>query len=332
MKKLLIVLGLALIALNATAQLMPDGNVQIVAYWELGDEAAYRFKSRNEKIEGNDTTIIKATSEVRVFKVIGQTDSTYTLETTFKDVSSTTGVPDATMDLTKKIANNIVLHTITNELGAIKYFADLEELAGNLQKNISKSVDDYYKTLDKEQKKGFDKKAMNNYLSQMLATPSVLRATCVSDVVPMLQYHGSRLDTSATYTTPMSYPMGNGEAITLNSTLYVDSAETDSIFVVVRTHTHAEGEEIYPMMVAGLVTSLSAASDATPEEIREAAIEIIKEQGLKMVFDDYSMTTIHLPTGWPIERYTVRDVVVTDKLGTKNTSSAYTELEYIPGE
>lgn len=330
-KKLVLFIGLALIALNASAQLMPDGTVQIVAYWELGDEAAYRYTTRNEKIEGNDTTITKATSEVRVFKVIAQTDSTYTLETRYKDVSSATA-SGAVADLTAKIGSAGVLHTVTNELGTVKYFADLEDLAGNLQKSISKIVDEYYKSLDKETKKNFDKKAMNNYLSQMVATPSALQATAINDVAPMLQYHGVHLDTSATYTMPMNFTMGNGEVVTYNSTMYVDSAETDSTFVVIRTHTHAEGEEVYPMMVASLITSLSARTDASPEEIREAAIEMIDEQGLKMVFDDYSMMTIHLPTGWPVEHLTARDIVVTDNQGGKSIVTSSTELEYITEE
>ena len=86
MKKLFLSFALALLSLSALAQLMPDGTVQIVAYWKLGNVAPYQFKTRTESVsEKGDTTVTSSSSEVRIFEVIGQTDSTYTLQTTYKD-------------------------------------------------------------------------------------------------------------------------------------------------------------------------------------------------------------------------------------------------------
>lgn len=313
---------------------MPDGSVQIVAYWKLGNVAPYQCKERTETIsEKGDTTVTRSSSEVRIFEVIGQTDSTYTLQTTYKDIYYTDASLGLMSELLGELSETVVLQTVTNELGSIKHFGNLDELKESIKATIPKYVDAYLKKTDKESRKLLDKKELIRVLEQMLANPQALQTMCLSDVAPLFQYHGARLDTSAVYTVPFNFFLANGESITVDSELYVDSAETDSTSVVLRTYAHAEGDQLLPSLVAMLTPTIRAIDKTLDiEEINKVVLEAIKEQGLKMVMNDYSATVIHLPTGWPISHSTLRDVIVTDKDGKEKTTSKYSDLDYIFSE
>lgn len=334
MKRLVLLIAFVLSAVSASAQLMPDGSVQIVAYWKLGSVAPYQYKERTETVsEKGDTTVTRSSSEVRIFEVIGQTDSTYTLKTTYKDIYYTDASLGLMSELMGEIAETVVLQTVTDELGSIKHFGNLDELEKSIKATIPKYVDAYLKRTDKESRKVLDKKELIKVLEQMLANPQALQTMCLNDVAPMLQYHGARLDTSDIYTVPYNFFLANGESISVNSQLFVDSAETDSTSVVIRTYAHAEGDQLLPSLVAMLTPTIRAIDKTVDtEEINKLVLEAIEEQGLKMVMNDYTATVIHLPTGWPISHSTIRDVIVTDKDGKKKTSSKYSDLDYIFSE
>lgn len=334
MKRLVLLIAFVLSAVSASAQLMPDGSVQIVAYWKLGNVAPYQFKTRTESVsEKGDTTVTSSSSEVRIFEVIGQTDSTYTLQTTYKDVYYTDSSVGLLSEMMGELSDKIVIQTVTNEMGAIKGFGNLDDLAASIKGFIPKYVDAYLKRQDKETRKAFDKKELIKVLEQTLANPEALLATCLSDIAPLFQYHGVRLDTSEIYTVPFNFFLANGEKLETESQLFVDSEATDSTSVVLRTYAHAEGDQLLSYLISMVTPTIKALDkSADVEEINKLVLEAIKEQGLKMVINDYSTTVIHLPSGWPISHSTIRDVIVTDKDGKKKTTSKYSDLDYIFSE
>ena len=65
-----LLVGLFAGILPASAQMLPDSTVQVVAYWALGDKQIYQAESAKYKIEQGDTTVVEKSASILEFKVV----------------------------------------------------------------------------------------------------------------------------------------------------------------------------------------------------------------------------------------------------------------------
>lgn len=307
MKKLyalLPILAALLVPGKASAQMMPDSTVQIVAYWEVGDKVDYTSLKREYDIdaEGNETQTASSSETVH-FEVVAATDTSYTLKVTYDDIFD---IRTSEFKLTdKELASlpNPAYLIRTDEFGSFQGIENLEEITAAFQS----AAPIFSKVF--ERSIGNDGKEIIDRLVQEITSPDAITRAVISDITPLLYFHGARIDTTAAYTIeePVQGLLGASSGpCTMPGSFWVDSELTDEYSAVIRKELHADKEQMGPIMKSILQPMLetisSAFTDGNEEDIEQAIDSYFDEmaQHATFAFEDSSVEEIHLETGWPI--------------------------------
>lgn len=313
MKKLyalLPILAALLVPGKASAQMMPDSTVQIVAYWEVGDQITYRAETKTYDVdaEGNETQTT-ASSELMHFKVVDATDSTYTLEVTYEVLSD----PDLERFISPEEMNahfNTPYRFKTDELGSFLRLENLDEVA-----EVAQGLRPYFKKAvlkeldaipgkDEIASETLEKLVDGTVDAAMLSlSPEVLESAFVTEVSPLLFYHGCKLDTTATYSYTQNLAgILDGVDAEAEGVFWVDSGYTDEEKVLIISELEAGTEQLGPVIqqyLGPMISAIAGSFEGMSEEECQAAIAEMFENAT-LEISQSSGELIHLATGWPI--------------------------------
>ena len=182
MKKLyalLPILAALVVPGKASAQMMPDSTVQIIAYWEVGDQVDYTSLKREYDIdaEGNETQK-SSSSETVHFEVVAATDTSYTLKVTYDDIFDIRTSEFSLTDEELASLPNPAYLIRTDEFGTFQGIENMEELTAAFQSAapiISKAF---------ERSIGSDGKEVIDILVQEMTSPDVITRSVISDIAP----------------------------------------------------------------------------------------------------------------------------------------------------
>ena len=338
MKKLIgAALGLIL-SLSAFAQMMPDSTFQVVAYWELGDILSYTCKNQTIK-KGSDGIehLEDDSSEVWNFEVVGQTDSTYTMQMSFTDVVPTSELsPGLETEIYRKILERCKIRFVTDECGSILEFLDLADSLTEMLNSIPQVIDEVSAGYSKKElkKMGFDKDAFTASYEGIFSSPIVVKAFCKAPE-SLLKFHGVRLDPKQEYRFEDEFDnlMGTG-ALKNEVTFWADPAQSDSVSVVIYTVSEAGNDKMLPLMREA---SLAVLRSQLPEDQWKQAEEELAFQFYAGIYDikftEHTGTEVDLYSGWPVQYHLERhvliktggdtnEVIVTQDVKIKDTSEA----------
>lgn len=130
MRRLVTIAILLMSSLVAYAQMMPDSTVQVCAYWEKGDVMEYECTRTSETVNPDGTSMKKTSaSEIRVFEVVDETEHSYTLKTTYRDVfsSDVNLALGPAADVYSNLAERIEVYTLTDEFGSVQDVINVDE-------------------------------------------------------------------------------------------------------------------------------------------------------------------------------------------------------------
>lgn len=301
----------ALLPLSAFGQMMPDSTVQVVAYWQKGDRIVYEFKSTTTSIDkdGKEETA-KASSETRIFEVIDETDSSYVLQTTYKDVFSSDMSLSVGADVINKLGESVVVKTLTNELGTVQELLNVDELTEGMKQMLPLVVDGAVD--DKELKElGLTRQELIDNYAEQLCRPETITMTFMEDVAPMLNYHGIRIRTDQEYTVKQQlnnpFP-GTSSSMQFDMNFWVDEELTDSTSVVIRSYMKVDNEAMLPFLREFLLGALKTTipQNLAPEDLEKELNAAIVEANMSASLEQYSATEIHLATGWTTQYWSKR--------------------------
>ena len=61
--------------ISASAQMMPDSTVQVIAYWEVGDKYNYQVEDSKYKVKnGTDTTDVERAAHLLTLEIVDATN------------------------------------------------------------------------------------------------------------------------------------------------------------------------------------------------------------------------------------------------------------------
>ena len=322
MKRILLPLICFFLSVPVFAQMMPDSTVQICAYWQKGEKVEYECTRETTRIEPDGTSSVKdASSEVRIFEVIDATDSSYVLQTSYRDVfdSRLNLKMDISTEIVNKISEACVVQTLTDEFGAPETVLNAEEMAITMEKVVATVVDAVFAKCSDKELKAFSHAGMTkemfveNYID-LTCNPEFITAACYKDVVPLLTFHGTRLKLSEVYNSVQQYILFDGQQVSGNMKFWVDTDESDSTFVVLRTSAVIDGESFDEALRSATKMALTAASRPSMSESEmNEMLEAVS--GMTGSFEEYTATLIHLDTGWPVQYVAERHVRSSDSKG-----------------
>ncbi len=328
MKKLLFALLGTLLSVSLSAQMMPDSTFQVIAYWEVGDSLSYTCKNQTVK-KGSDGTenVEDDSSEIWNFKVVGQTDSTYTMQLTFSDVVPTADVsPGIETEIYRKILERCKLLFVTDEYGSILEFPDLTESLTEMVNSIPLVIDEVSAGYSKKdlKKMGFDKEALTANYEAVFSSPIVVQAFCRAPE-SLLKFHGTKLDPKEEYRFEDEFDnlMGTG-SLKNEVTFWVDPALSDSVSVVIYTASEAGNDKMLPLMQEA---SLAVLRSQLPEDQWKQAEEELALQfyagGVDVKFSERTGTEVDLYSGWPVQYHLERQVLI--KMGEETNEVFVTQ-------
>lgn len=326
MKHLILAALAASLPILASAQMMPDSTVQVCAYWSKGDRVAYECKITEYRIGADSTkTTTKSSSETRIFEVLEETDTSYVLQTSYKDVFSSDMSLGIGADLTNKLGESVVIRTLTNEFGAVKGILNPEELAETMKQQAPLIVDGICAKYDKKEleESGMDLQELVRNVTEVFGNEQYIMNLCGQDVYPLFFYHGTRLDMDGEYTMKYEFPnLIPGSELTLETDLYfwVDKEQSDSTFVVIRSCADLDNEALKPVVRENILNALKLTGvtedTMSHEELMAVLDQYMEEAQMQMSVKYDTAIQIHLATGWPTYYWSERRILATTKLGT----------------
>ena len=318
MNRGLILSAIALMAsVAAYAQMMPDSTVQIVAYWSKGDKVAYDCTTTSYTADENgNRSEVSATSETRVFEVLDEREDGYTLRLSYRNVFNPNPVEYLTPEESRELNENFTITFTTDEFGSVTGIVNSEECNAVLVDIIDGMVERKWKEMDKEARKAISKEQFSDYLKSLFCSEEVLSLIAGADITPFFTYHGARLDTTQLYSFPQDFtlPIAGNETFEVETELWVDEKLTDENSAVICTDAMATKEILIPKVLDYTVQMMRQAAEMAEEEITEDDVanlnDELSRQLQDMTMEVYSTTEIHLPSGWPLQWYNTREIVV----------------------
>lgn len=303
MKKLyalLPLLGALLAPGTLSAQMMPDSTVQVVAYWEVGDQMEYIYTEHKYEIDadGNEKLASSSSSNI-LFEVAAATDSTYTLLVQYDNLfdSEQLGLPDFP-DIPA-----IPFRIRTSEFGTFQELENLDEIAGSIEKAIPGIAKAAWEALEPEVRKNLSRKELEKIMLGFLNKDVILRC-CIEELAPLFFYHGARLDTTEVYSFENTVQGALGEfSVTVPCAFRVDPELTDDYSAVLHMEMIGNDELVKKMMRDYLVSWATATADAKQQDtdaIEQIIDKALQSENMTSSYREYTDEEIHLETGWPI--------------------------------
>ena len=318
MKKLYALLPLLaalLVPGTLSAQMMPDSTVQVVAYWEVGDQMEYIYTEHKYEIDadGNEKLTASSSENIR-FEVTAATDSSYTLLVHYDNLfdSELLDVPDGTFP-------DIPFRIRTSEFGTFEELENLDEIVASIQKVIPRFAKMAWDELPPEHKKEISRKDLEKVMAGLYSEDTIFKS-CLEELAPLFFYHGARLDTTEVYSfyEDVSGLFG-GDSIPVPSSFWVDPKLTDDYSVVLHKETVADDEQASALVRAYLIAvgkTVAGVMDGATVELETNADESIRKDEMTATYHDYIDEEIHLETGWPIHWMFDRVFLVNTKDGS----------------
>lgn len=312
--------------------MLPDSTFQIVAYWELGDQLSYECKNSTIKKDQNGNEQKEESSEVWTFEVLEQTDSTYTMQLSFSEISSLAGInPGLETEVYRKIPEYLKIRFKTDENGSMLEMLNLSESFAEVVNAIPQVIDEVSAGYNKKElkKMGFDKQALTEYFEELFLNPIAIKAFCRPPEI-LFNYHGVIVDPRLEYSYEDEFDTVYG-TIKNDVTFWADPKLSDSVSVIIYSTAEAGNDKILPLMQEATVASLRSKlpEDQWKQIEGELAIQFLGGK-INTKMTQNTGTEIDLYSGWPIQYHSDRhlqivtesstnEVTVTQDIQIKNT-------------
>ena len=318
---------MAFLPFLASAQMMPDSTVQVCAYWHKGDRAVYECKSTTVKIERDGTeTTSNAASETRIFEVIDETEKSYILQTSYKDVFSSDLSLNVGAAVLNQVAEGVVIQTQTNEFGTVQDIVNLEELTESMKRTIPLSVDAALAKHDKNTLKelGLTRQGLIDTYTDLFCRPETIVTACLDDVVPLLLYHGARLQLDQEYSVKqeLNSPLPNTTGkLPIDLHFWVDEEQSDSSFVLIRSYFQVDSDALMPFLRESVLAATKTVlpADLSLDEMEKEIDKGIAESHMQATMEQFTATVVHLGSGWTTQWWSKRRTTITTDEGETQT-------------
>lgn len=325
-RRTITVLAGAMLSATSYCQIMPDNSAQVCAYWSKGDSITYDCISTREKTDRQGAkTITDSSSEKRTLTVISEDEKNYVLQVSYKDVfsSNLSLALNLSTEAYSEVCSSVKYNVVTDEVGTVQSLGDLEQSLATMKTLIPMVLEKAYAGFDKKTWKtlGTTKEQMIQQVTESLCTPEAISKSCIADVSPLLYFHGGRYDIGQEYTIeePFSNIFGDGQ-VNGETHFWIDTEDSDSTYLVLRTYTKIDSEKLMPMLRNATIAILQSTMAGQDVDVEMMFDQNAKETHMGAELEQYTVTMVHMPSGWTVQWISDRTITVFDDNGQEQTS------------
>ena len=338
MKRLTSIIIAVLAAAAAYAQAPQDSTVNIIARWKAGDKYAYEYSSKGFKTVNGDTTEVSYSNAIHIYEILEETENSYKVSVTYKDEYSSEQLNNLLNDLLAERYGDPKVTFTTNQYGTLQSIDNVQELSDQIVSIIDEMVEILIKN-DTEGALEGQRDFLKEYLKETFGNHDTVMQIFSEDIGRVLYFHGCGMKLDQEYTgqiqVPSIYP-GVDQPLPANVTIWADSEFTDEYSIVCRSHTTLSKDGFVELVVNTIKNNLNTQVTAgliSEEDVQAALPEREKSaQSLECNMDEYSTAEIHAATGWPLNIWYDKDVVVNVEDLNQTHSQSWTLKMIIPSD
>ena len=296
-RSILLLSSLFACVISASAQMMPDSTVQVIAYWEVGDKYHFQVEDTKYKISGTDTTDIQRSAHLLTLEVVDQTDSTYRVRMSTDDYQHSDYSRAAMTDDVLAQFGNAPVDFETDEYGTFQRVliddSDWEGLFAVVDAIVEKVAD--------SQDLDADGRAALGKMMRALFTKDLILGQITQEITPLLDYHGLHLTPGeeTEYEQEIPSVFGDDNVIRMNGRFWADKDLTDDYSVVIYDVSESNRDDMVGYVSTFVGNLLKSAGMDSADETRETMASTMADSEILLrlvVFEE-----IHLDTGWPLD-------------------------------
>lgn len=297
MRKLSLTLFFLGLALTASAQMMPDSTVQVIAYWEVGDKFNFQVEESKYTVRnGTDTSSVARSAHILTLEVVDATDHSYRLRAKTDDYMNSDYQRDAMTEEIVQQFGNLPFEFETDEYGVFERILISD-----------RDIENIYPVLDAVTEKtaelqGLDGDALltMKQLMRTIFTKEKIESMFQEEVSPLLSMHGIRLTPGemTEYESEMPSLIENGDVIATKGVFWADEELTDAYSVVLYNELVADEKELQKYVSSYLEYLVDAVGDNTGGDARESLTAFMDNAEASL--SESMVEEIHLDTGWPL--------------------------------
>lgn len=297
MKKISLTLAFLGLALSASAQMMPDSTVQVIAYWEVGDKYSFQVEESKYTIQnGTDTSSVERSAHILTLEVVDATDHSYRLRAKTDDYMNGDYRRDAMTEEIIQQFGNLPFEFETNEYGVFERILISD-----------RDIENIYPVLDAVTEKAAELRGLDGdalltmkQLMRAMFTKEKIEAMFQEEVSPLLSMHGLRLTPGEAieYESEVPSLIENGDAIATKGVFWADEELTDAYSVVLYDEMVADEKELQKYVSSYLEYLADAVGDNTGGDAREALTAVMNDTEASL--NESTVEEVHLDTGWPL--------------------------------
>ena len=339
--KRLISISIAMLAAAAAAyaQAPQDSTVNIIARWQVGDKYAYEYSSKECKTANGDTTEFAYSNAILIYEILEETETSYKASVTYKDEFSSDQMNNMLNDLLAERYGDPKIIFTTDQYGRLQSIDNVQELSDQIVSIIDEMVELMIKNDTEGVLDESESDFLKDYLKQMFGNHDTVIKIFAEDIARVLYFHGCALKLDQEYTgqiqVPSIYP-GIDQPLPAELTIWADSEYTDEHSIVCRSYTTLSNEGFKDVIVNSIINNIKtegAEAGLSDEDIQAAILEVEKSaQNAECNMDEYSTAEIHAATGWPLNIWYDKDVVINIEDLNQTHSKSWTLKMIIPSD
>lgn len=287
--------------ISASAQIMPDSTVQVVAYWNEGDIQSYDYTHHRYTIgPDGDSTVVMSVSERKTLEVLSVDESGYTLRYSTSDIYSSD--PDLTMMMANAQGAGVIAPVVftTNDLGEVDKILDVD----NLLREMERSAEDYSKylwnNLPRSARKAFSKSDIKALLLRRFDSEEKLVSWFGDELGILLAFHGGRYTPDKEHTKDELYPIqpSEGDPIYSHVKVVVPKEYLDDFSAVCIYDSYVDDPRLWSVLLRQASDSGNSLLSSVVETLKANTGEELSN--LTMTYEEFISNEVHLESGWPL--------------------------------
>lgn len=335
MKKITFIIICVLATAAAYAQAPKDSTVNIIARWKAGEKYAYEYSQKEFKIVNGDTTEVSHSNSIHIYEILEETETSYKVSISYKDEYSSDQVNNLLSDLlTERYGDPKVIFT-TNQYGTLQSIDNIQELSDQIVSIIDDMVKILINVTEATPMEQVD--LVKDQLKATFSNHDTIIKIFAEDIGRVLYFHGCGMKLDQEYTgqiqVPSIYP-GVDQLLPADVTIWADSEYTDEYSTVCHSYTALSKEgfkDVFRNAVINTAKTQAASLGMSEDDLQAALLEVEKNiEDLECNMDEYSTAEIHNATGWPLNVWYDKDVIVEVNDQTQVQSTSWTLKMIIP--